>query len=125
MLRQVRGILPWRAGRGWLVLDRGLGVPNQLRVAGVWLVCCGDLATGLGVRLGGLLQGFATRVLPVDRFAIVVRCLLVTGAPLREAAVQRTRSWRVGLLGVGQAGLGETMAQVEFGWAFDVVGRGR
>ena len=88
-------------------------------------MCCGGLATGLGVRLGGLLQGFATRVLPVDRFAIVARCLLVTGAPLREAAVQRTRSWRVGLLGFGQAGLGETMAQFEFGWAFDVVGPGR
>lgn len=88
-------------------------------------MCCGDLATGSGVRLGGLLQGLATRVLPVDRVAIVVQCLLVIGAPLREAAVQRTRSWRVGLLGVGLAGLGETMAQVEFGWAFDVVGRRR
>ena len=89
------------------------------------LACCVDVATEWGVRLGGFQQVFATRVLLVDRLAIVVLCLLATGAPLREAAVQRTRSWLAGLLGVGQAGLGETMAQVGFGWAFGVVGQGR
>ena len=85
-------------------------------------MCCIGLAMGLAVLFSGFQRGFATRDLLVDLLAIVAPCLFGACSPLQGGAAHRTRSWRVGLLGVGLGGPGRTIAHCEWWWVPGVGG---